>query len=281
MQASGLIGRRRPSRMPAKPHKKAGYWYLVRRTPIAYRGVDKRSIVRLSTGIRVVDDPQCRSAQVAVGYLDQALSAYWRDLRAGKDVDAVRRLYRLRARAQELGFSYQSLSAVAVLPLRELGARLEMLLCARLLHRREDVYAILGGEPEPRCCSTAMPISEIVNELESISSTALAAKSLRQRRRWRTTRARALHSLMEAVGADKCINSLSRQDILAFRQRWQDRVLLGEVQIASANKAIGTVASMYRTISDHHQLDLPPVFERVWLRGEDAGQRIAFESWFI
>lgn len=50
---------------PAKPHNRAGIWYLVRRVPGQFAELDRRGIVRLTTDIAVVDDPRL-SRQMAV-----------------------------------------------------------------------------------------------------------------------------------------------------------------------------------------------------------------------
>ncbi len=281
MSASIWLGRAHPTRRPACPHKYEGYWYLIRRVPLAFRGVDKRVLVRLSTGIRIVDDPHCRAAEIAVENLDQALASYWHDLRSGRDVDAVVRYRKAQIRAQELGFSYLPLSEVTVLPVQELAKRLALLVSSRLIDRRADVYALLGGEDAPKSCTNQIPISEMTNEVEAIVSTSLKSKSLSQKGRWRSTRTRAASSLIEAIGCDKPINNLTRIDALAFRQHWRDRVLSGRVQIGSVNKYIGAVVAMYRAISDHYQLDLPSVFDRISLRGGEPGQRTAFDASFI
>jgi hypothetical protein len=43
---------------PARPHKLKGFWLLVRRVPEEFRAYDTRNPVRISTGIRIVDDPR-------------------------------------------------------------------------------------------------------------------------------------------------------------------------------------------------------------------------------
>lgn len=266
---------------PAKPAKREGYWYLVRRVPVAFISVEKRACVRISTGIRVADDPMGRAARVAVERLDQALTAYWRDLRAGKDPEAIIRHRRAMVRAQELGFPYLPVREVIALPLRDLAARLDLLARRRLVRRREDVFALLGGVEVPQSPSNTIPISELVNQVEAIISSFPTSKSAGQKRRWRSTQVRAATSLITAVGFDKLINDLTRQDALALRRYWADRALRGLVRPLSANKAIGAVASMHRTVSDHYQLDLPPIFDRLSFRTGDADVRHPFSHDFI
>ena len=52
---------------------------------------DRRNPVRISTGIRVADDPRGVRAGEVVARLDRDLARYWKDKRSGKDADAEAR----------------------------------------------------------------------------------------------------------------------------------------------------------------------------------------------
>ena len=67
-----------------RPHRRNGFWYLVRRVPEEFTEVDPRPRVNLTTGIRVGDDPRGFLAKDAVAKLDTELFRYWRDLKAGR-----------------------------------------------------------------------------------------------------------------------------------------------------------------------------------------------------
>jgi len=41
------------SQRTARPHKRDGLWYLVRRVPAQYAALDRRGIVRVTTAIRI------------------------------------------------------------------------------------------------------------------------------------------------------------------------------------------------------------------------------------
>ena len=53
------------------------------------------------------------------------------------------------------------------------------------------------------------------------------------------------------------------------------------MQIGTANKCIGHVSTMFRAISESKQLNLPPIFERVRIRGGKDNQRVAFPPVFV
>jgi hypothetical protein len=59
----------RPSEA-ARPHKLKGFWFLVRRVPGEFALYDKRNPVRISTGIRILDDPRGVRAGSVVAKLD-------------------------------------------------------------------------------------------------------------------------------------------------------------------------------------------------------------------
>lgn len=81
----------RPIR-PARPRNRDGVWYLIRKVPKPLREIDRRGIVRLSTGIAVATDPRAVHASRVVKQLDAHLETYWRNLRAGGS-DEARRVF--------------------------------------------------------------------------------------------------------------------------------------------------------------------------------------------
>jgi hypothetical protein len=60
----------RPS-AAARPHKLKGFWFLVRRVPGEFALYDKRNPVRISTGIRILDDPRGMRAATVVAKLER------------------------------------------------------------------------------------------------------------------------------------------------------------------------------------------------------------------
>jgi hypothetical protein len=68
----------------ARPHKLKGFWFLVRRVPGEFIAYDSRNPVRISTRIRIVDDPRGVRATKVVSKLDADLLQYWKDKRRGR-----------------------------------------------------------------------------------------------------------------------------------------------------------------------------------------------------
>src|SRR5262249_38371810 len=227
------------------PHKRKGFWYLIRRVPREFATYDDREIVYVATGIRILDDPRGFKAQQAVEQPDAELVRYWMDKRAGRDPDAEARYERARKTAQQLGFSYApAREAASGLPVEEILRRIETLEARGTVDRAPEVSAVLGGEQTP-----VIMISSMVDEFERIVAASLLLKSERQRKKWRVPKDTALATFMDVIGGDRPINALTRTHTLAFRSFWQERIVSGEVEIDTANKSIGRVSSIYRAIN--------------------------------
>lgn len=259
------------------PQKRKGFWYLIRRVPVALRHLDARSFVRITTGIRIVDDPRGIRAARVVAELNAQLEQDWSDLAAGRQPGHARRYDQARSRAASYGVQYAPATDVAREPLVELLERLAAL--ARGKDGGADpkaVEAVLGGvEPPP------LMLSGLVDAFESEQATALNALSPDQRRKARNPKVRAAENLIAVVG-DKRLTALTRADALAFRDHWKDRVLQGEVEVGTANKDFGHIAKMLRTIEDARRIGVSlDAFSKLRLEGEESGQRTAYEPDFV
>jgi integrase len=259
-----------------RPHKRKGFWYLIRRVPREFAAYDDRPRIQISTGIRIVDDPRAYRASEAVKKLDAELARYWEDKKAGRDPDAEARYARARQTAQELGFAYAPLPAGVSLPVDDILRRIEALEARKSVDRAPEIVAVLGGEPPP-----AIMLGTIVDEFEKIIRASLARKSERQKKKWRVSRESALATFIDVIGGDKPIHTVTRTDALAFRSFWQERIVNGEVEIDTANKSIGRVASMFRAIDESKQLELPKIFDNLRIAGGKDKQRVAFAPDFV
>lgn len=258
-----------------KPHNRAGYWALVRRVPKEFSHLDRRSFARISTGIRVADDPRGVRASAVLPYLNADLERHWQDLAAGVKSGSVRSHVAVQRRAQRLGLTYMPAAAVAAEPLSEVMQRLELLERLGTVDDPEEVAVVLGGVEPPN-----LMLSDIAAEYEDIQRASLVGMSDDQLRIWRNVKDRAVEHLVRIVG-DKPARDLTRADALKFRNHWQDRVVEGKVKIATANKSIGQAAKMLRVVEDAKQVGIPPVFRLLRIEGGEEGHRAAFEPQFV
>jgi integrase len=260
----------------ARPHKVKGFWFLVRRVPGEFSAFDTRKLVRISTGIRIVDDPRGIRAAEIVSKLHAGLIQYWKDKRRGRDRDAEMRYQQACERSRSLGFNYvPAAEAASTLPVEEILRRFENLARRDVVDSTREVTAVLGGVPAPVITTDAM-----VDEFEQIVRASLIAKSDRQKKKWRKPRETALEVFVGLVGS-RPISTLTRADALKLRSHWQDRVVAGQIEIGTANKCIGHIATMFRAINESKQLNLPSIFERIRIGGGRDGQRLAFAPVFV
>lgn len=260
-----------PRRELARPHKRDGYWCLIRRVPRDHAAYDQRNPVVISTGIRIGNDPRAILATEAVRRLDVELERYWADKRAGRDPDAEARYMRARETAQQLGFAYAPASVSASLPISDILHRIETLEARKTIETPAEIAAVLGGEAPP-----AVMLSTIVEEYEKIIVASLVKKSERQKTKWRVARETALTRFIDVIGGDRPIGSVTRSDTLAFRSYWQERIVNGEVEIDTANKSIGRMSSLFKAIDESKQLGLPKIFDKLRIGGGKDNQRVAF-----
>lgn len=258
-----------------KPHRRAGIWYLTRRVPKEFAHLDTRGLVRVSTEIAVADDPKGIRAGAKVQMLNVELEAYWRGLRDGQSAEARIRFEAARKRALALGYTYQTVDELSTGRVEELLERVESLVRRQAVDDEADVAAVLGGEAKPR-----LMVSDLVKETEEIFSIELRAKSPDQLRRWRNPKNRAMNNFIDVIG-DKALGDLNRNDALAFRKWWADRIAEEGLEISTANKDFGHMQKMFMSVEMAHQVQFGPVFSRLRFGGEDRNKRSAFEPHFI
>ena len=180
----------------ARPHKLKGYWFLVRRVPLQFSAFDSRNPVRISTGIRILDDPRALRAATVVSKLDADLLKYWQDKRRGRDRDAEVRYRQATERARSLGLPYvPAIEAASSLPTEDILGRFESLKRRNATNSAVEVAAVLGGISAPLVSTDAL-----LDEFEQIVRASLASKSERQKKKWRKPRETALEIFLDLVG---------------------------------------------------------------------------------
>lgn len=259
----------------AKPHKRDGVWYLIRRVPAEFAALDRRGLVRTSTGINVVDDPRGVRARTIVQQLDTELQAYWRGLRDGQSAEARIRFDAASKRARALGMNYQTAQELADGPIASIVERFRMLIDKDRVEDEKEVAAVLGGEERP-----AFRLSDLVGEFEALQSAALKHHSPDQLRRWRNPKKRAVENMISVI-SDKALADITRADAMEFRRWWQRRIIEEDMDVDTANKDIGHVSKMVRALDFSHQLELKPVFAKLRIEGAIDKQRAAFEAEFV
>lgn len=261
-------------RKPEAPraHKRDGVWYLVRRVPREFTALDRRGLVRISTGVAVADDPRGTRATPIVRQLLTELEAYWRGLQDGQSAEARLRFEAASKRARAIKLPYQTAAELSEGPLADILNRLNLLTARNSVDDAAEVAAVLGGEERPK-----LRLSGLLTEYEALQSASLSHMSVNQISKWRNPKHRAISNLLSVIG-DRQINEITRADAVAFRMWWQDRLATEGLDIGTANKDFGHVSKMLHTVDMAHQMGLKPVFEKLRIEGAVQKQRAAFTA---
>ncbi|MCK4861941.1 MAG: tyrosine-type recombinase/integrase [Rhodobacteraceae bacterium] len=224
-----------------------GRFYFVMRVPKRYLKVDSRSQVRQA----LHTDSRSEAIRKAPAIEEQFI-AYWEDLLAGNDADAISRWDTARRLAASKGFVYKPIEELASGPIEDLLARLEEISSKGALSPSNVVSAVLGTAEAPRPV-----LSTVVQEYFELTRDRLKGKSPDQIRRWQNPRLRAVRNFIGQI-ADKPIGGITREDALVFRNWWSNRVA-GGMDASSANKDFGHLSDLFRTWCElkGHDLDNP------------------------
>ena len=255
--------------------KRDGWWHFARRVPATLADRDTRVIVRQSTKVRVSDDPRGVKAGRVADRFNDDLETYWRGLARNEDLDARTRYEDARRRAKAFGFEYLTIHEVKELPDREILKRLDVIGDTPGLPDELAAAALLGGEAAP-----ALRLTDLFDEYEAVMRASLKDHSPDQVRKWRNPKKRAIANLLEVLG-DKPLSDVTRDNALDFQAWWQGRVLDEDLDIGTANKDIGHLNKMFRTLDRAHRLNLNPVFRDLRIEGEKGKSRSAFEASFV
>lgn len=264
----------RPSSSP-QPRKRQGIWYLIRRVPKAMADVEPRHTIFLTTGIPVTDDPKGIRARQVVARLNAEVETRWRDMRYTPELPPEEAYKAAVTRARVLGIEYLPAANVSALPIDQLVDRIALL--GNPTEQSDMAIAsVLGAVSAP-----AIRISDLPSEVERIDATTFARKSARQQHKWRVARTTYARTFVDALGEDKPIEAITRQDILTLRTLLQARVTAGEISVDTANTVIKRLSAMLTTVNETHQLNLPPLFAKARLKGGETNQRKPYDIAFI
>ena len=142
--------------------------------------------------------------------------------------------------------------------------------------------AILGG-----ITLALHQLRVVLTEFIALTKTKHLRKSDRQRHLWRLPRERAVSNFAKALPkcARQVIDTLTREDALAFRDWWSRRIEAGDTRAETANKDFGHLSQIFRgwcELKGHAALDNPfaklrfdtridpivrrPTFSRAWVK---------------
>jgi len=259
---------------PISPTKHHGLWTLLRFVPKAYKHLDSRRAVRISTGIRVADDPAGVRAYDVVQQINAKLEDEWQAKAEGRPVAPVS-AETARRYVASLGLRYLPAAALMNGSWEEVARRMDALKDNGLGHEPKAAAAVLGAT------STRVALSTLVAEFEKDQRVQLAKYSPDQLRRWRNGKHRAIANLKQVLGGDRYIDEITRQDALDFRDWWSARIVAGDVKIDSANKEFGIISRMLHVLNRSRRLGLELVFKELAIEGGGYEPRTPYTVEFV
>lgn len=254
-------------------HKRRGYWYYIRRVPLEARALEPRPFVLKSTKIRIGDDPRGVVARARIHEMDSAQSARWQDLIAGIDPDARARYQRNLRIATEHRLPYLVKTEIAALPDDDFLHRLRII---EAKPSPELASAMLGTVAPP-----GIKLSELLDEYCKLNAASLAMKSANQLQKWRIARETSIQVFMSVNQGDMEISKITRSHVLAYRNHWNQQAVEGKIQIGSANKYIGRFSAIVKAVAEAHQINISPLFQKIYISGEKTGKRQSFETEWV
>lgn len=262
---------------------KCGKWfYYHRRVPRDLAAFDSRTFVKVS--LKTCDEAVATDRLAGI---DRATEQYWDNLRKSGSGDGAVRYQAAISMARAHGFTYRSVDDIAAGDLGDLVRRLEAIGddSGKRLQSPAGVGAdgagrgsldvlapaILGGVPRP-----SLTLTDALSLFWDLAADRVLDKNTDQIRRWRNPRIKAVNNFISILGADRSLADLRREDALAFRDWWMERLREENLTANSANKDIGHVSDVVSTVSDGLRLGLVSVFDGLRVRDDRATRRMAF-----
>lgn len=250
-------------------YKRGDIYYYRRRVPVHIKAIEDRDFIKISLSTK--DEKEAtRKASIYNDYIED----YWRSLIKSNGIDKSDAEFRATiALAKAHGFAYKNITDIAKAPLHEI---VERIATASTRPEPRIVESVLGAKEPP-----SPKLSECADKFWPLVADRLVNKSDHQIRKWENPRKLAIENFIKAIG-DLPLASISRTDILKYRQWWVSRIDQKEVSATTANKHFILVKDLLQTVAMAYEVDLDvdAMFSKIRLKA--IGQsRPPFEPRFI
>lgn len=242
--------------------------YIRRRVPKRFAPVETRREIWLSLH---TDSETQAKIKASVIWAEQIEA--WEARLAGDTEDAEARFQAAAELAQRRGYRYLTAEKVAELPRSELLERVETV--AEQRHDPQEAAALLGGVAEP-----PITVERALELYWPLAKDRTVGKSDDQLRRWRNPRIKAVRNFI-AVCGNLPINEISGDNMLDFRAWWVERVDIEGMTANSANKDIGHLGDVLKTVNKMKRLGLVLPLTDLKLKEGEAKTRPPFSNVWI
>lgn len=137
--------------------------------------------------------------------------------------------------------------------------RYEALVAGGSLAPKAEAAAVLGAVDAPR-----FTLSTGLDEFFELTRERTVHRADRARRRWENQRRASVKNAIDVIG-DKFLDEITRDDALAFRKWWVDRMISESRKPNTVNMQIGHLSEMLRTLAELKKLPLENPFAGTWV----------------
>lgn len=240
-----------------------GRAYYSRRVPEIVREFDSRRYVKIA----LRTDSKSEAKRKAV-IINQEVEDYWKDLIQNRQQHENNRFQKTMRVAQQMGFAYKPMSQIIQLPIFDL---LERVLALKEATPKQT-EALLGAKDEPE-----VTLKQALDMYWGLAKDKVIGKSDFQIRKWQNPRRKAVENFI-AIRSNKNLKDITRDDIIAFRDWWIDRIKEEKRDADSANKNLLHLRAVLKAVSGHLKLglDIRHLFEDVLLKVRRKKTRLPF-----
>jgi integrase len=250
---------------------KRGKWFhFKRRVPNLYSHLYDHDVIQFSLK---TDSETIAAARASI--LNNELERIWSQLSENGHSDEDGLFERAVSIARRSGFGYRPAAEIAEQDIEKIISRINS------VKGDEDtdpdkICAILGSHEK-----SIHPISKILESYFEFEKPNLMNKSGDQIRKWKNPRKKAIKNFI-AVCGDKDASLITRDDILAFREWWHNRIRIEDLTANSSNKDFSYLAQVLNYARDDKQIDLDVTSLLARVRfTETASTRPPFSADFI
>ncbi len=249
--------------------KRGGVYWYCRRVPKHLQSIDTRKTIRET--LRTDD---LSKALPRLKEINRKTEEYFETLAhsgmSNKEHDRFEQAVR---RAKYFGVVYKEVGDIVDGPLDDLQKRLEI--AEKHIENPAAVEAVLGGAPSPK-----LSISNVPDLYFNIAKGAVKDKTEQQLRHWKQVRMKCVHNFISVVG-DILITDLTKNEALAFRDYWLDRLKNEGRAPNTANQEFGHLQQMFKTVADHYRVPFIPLFSGLRFSEKIEKPRLPFTTEFI
>lgn len=260
---------------PSYIRKRGNKFHYRRRVPSMFSELIGQTILQIS----LKTDSENKATRRAIA-LNSYIENYFSSITPDTTQDSAAASFReIVKRAQFNGFNYQPADQVTnKSPLHEIINRAEFSKTAHIQNDTKTVKAIIGTKDKPEITLTRA--LDLCLEYEQGS---YINKSSDQVRKAQNPRKKGIKNLIKAIGSDKPLSQLTRDDLLTYRSWWIDKIKKEDKSTNAANKDLRHAKCVCKIVTQNYNLglDIDHLFKQLTLKEIQKNRRMSFKTTFI